>query len=70
MPIVNVKLVEGAFSDDQKRKLLEGITDAVETAYPGLRDVTFVTIEETQAWSIAGDQITKEKVAKHAQQAG
>ena len=44
MPIINVKLVEGAFQTDQKRKLISKLTDAVEEVYSGLRDVTFVTI--------------------------
>ncbi|MFG0285380.1 MAG: 4-oxalocrotonate tautomerase family protein [Phycisphaerales bacterium JB039] len=68
MPIVNIKLVEGAFDSDQKRLLLERITDAIESIYPGLRDVTFVTIDEyaDAEWSIAGEAITEEKVAAHA----
>jgi hypothetical protein len=34
---------------------------------PGLRDVTFVTIEEANAWVIGGRAITAEKVAAHAE---
>jgi 4-oxalocrotonate tautomerase len=68
MPIINVKLVEGAFRTDQKRELLSRLTDAVEHVYPGLRDVTFVTIEEVKdgGWGIGGESITAEKVAAHA----
>lgn len=70
MPIVNVKLVEGAFDAAQKRELLERVTDAVESVYPGLRDVTFVTIEEVAggAWSIGGKPVTREVVAEHARE--
>jgi 4-oxalocrotonate tautomerase len=70
MPIIDIKLVEGAFSDEQKRQLLPKITDAVEEVHPGLRDVTFITISEIKGgqWGIAGTPIDKEKVAAHAQQ--
>jgi len=67
MPIINVKLVEGVFRTDQKHELLSKLTDAVEVVYPGLRDVTFVTIEEVDDWGIGGQSITAEKVAAHAQ---
>lgn len=69
MPIINVKLVEGAFRPEQKRELLSKLTDAVEGVYPGLRDVTFVTIEEVKDgdWGIGGQSITSEKVAAHAE---
>ncbi len=69
MPIINVKLVEGAFRTEQKRELLSKLTDAVEGVYPGLRDVTFVTIEEVKDgdWGIGGQSITAQKVAAHAE---
>lgn len=69
MPIINVKLVEGALRTDQKHELLSKLTDAVESVYPGLRDVTFVTIEEVidGDWGIGGQSITAQKVAAHAQ---
>lgn len=68
MPIINVKLVEGAFRTEQKHELLSKLTDAVESIYPGLRDVTFITIEEVKGgdWGIGGQSITAEKVAAHA----
>ena len=68
MPIINVKLVEGAFRTDQKHELLSKLTDAVESVYPGLRDVTFITIEEVKdgEWGIGGQSITAQKVAAHA----
>lgn len=67
MPIINVKLVEGALKTDQKHQLIAKLTDAVESVYPGLRDVTFITIEEANAWGIGGQPITAEKVAAHAE---
>jgi 4-oxalocrotonate tautomerase len=67
MPIINVKLVEGVFRTDQKHELLSKLTDAVESVYPGLRDVTFVTIEEVKDWGIGGQSITAQKVGAHAE---
>ncbi|HKR28214.1 MAG TPA: 4-oxalocrotonate tautomerase family protein [Acidobacteriaceae bacterium] len=67
MPIINVKLVEGVLRTEQKQQLLSKLTDAVEAVYPGLRDVTFVTIEEVNAWGIGGQPITAQKVAAHAE---
>lgn len=71
MPIINVKLVAGAFNSERKRDLLPKLTDAVEAVYPGLRDVTFITIEEVAEgdWGIGGQAITADKVAAHARQA-
>jgi 4-oxalocrotonate tautomerase len=70
MPLIDVKLVEGAFNDEQKRELLPKITDAVESVYPGLRDVTFVTVHEVPQgeWGIGGEPMTADKVAAHARE--
>jgi phenylpyruvate tautomerase PptA (4-oxalocrotonate tautomerase family) len=52
----------------RKHKLLPKLTDAVESVYPGLRAVTFVTIEEVidGDLGICGQSITPQKVAAHA----
>lgn len=48
---------------------IERLADAVDAMYPGLRDVTFVTIEEVEEgdWGIGGQAITAQKVAAHAE---
>jgi 4-oxalocrotonate tautomerase len=68
MPIVNIKLVENTFDSNQKQELVSKITDAIESVYPGLRDVTFMTIEEIKngSWGIGGQIITTDKVSAHA----
>jgi len=68
MPIVNVKLVRDAFSPEQKRELVPTLTDAVERVYPGLRDVTFVTVQETEESGIGGQAVDAGKVEAHAKQ--
>ncbi len=68
MPIINVKLIENVFDSDQKTELISKITDTVESVYPGLRDVTFITIDETKKgdWGIGGKSITVTMVEEHA----
>jgi 4-oxalocrotonate tautomerase len=70
MPIVNVKLVENVFDSNQKREIISKFTDALESIHPGLRDVTFIIIEETKEgdWGIGGNPVTSEKVKLHAKQ--
>jgi len=71
MPIINVKLVQNTFNSSQKQALISKFTDVVESVYPGLRDVTFVTIEEINEgdWGIGGSPITAREVAAHVKKA-
>jgi len=70
MPIVHLRLIENVFTADQKQELIERMTDAVETVYPGLRDVTFVTVDEVKNgdWGIGGEPMTANRVRPHAEQ--
>jgi 4-oxalocrotonate tautomerase len=61
MPFVNVKLIEGVFSDAQKHELIERLTDAmVSVEGENMRKVTWVTLEEVKSgdWGIGGDAVT------------
>jgi 4-oxalocrotonate tautomerase len=65
MPLVNVKLIEGVFSDSQKREMVEKLTDAmVSIEGENLREVTWVLIEEVKSGDlgIGGKPITTEDV--------
>jgi len=57
MPLITVKLIEGAFNDSQKKKMVTDITDAM-VAIEGetMRGVTWVVIEEVKGgnWAIGG----------------
>ena len=71
MPLVNVKLIEGVFDDDQKREMIEKLTDTmVEIEGENMRGVTWVVIEEVKSgdWGIGGQALTTEAV--HALAAG
>jgi 4-oxalocrotonate tautomerase len=65
MPMINVKLIEGVFDSDQKREMIEKLTDTmVEIEGESMRPVTWVTIEEVRSgeWSIGGKPLTTQDV--------
>ena len=65
MPLVEVKVIEGVFSEDKKRQIVEGLTEAmVAIEGEGLRGVTWVLVEEVRsgAWGIGGRPITTEDI--------
>ena len=65
MPLVNVRLIEGVFNDDEKRQMIEKLTDAmVEIEGENMRQVTWVVIDEVKSgdWGIAGNALTAEHV--------
>ena len=51
--------------------MIAKLTDTVESVYPGLRDVTFITIEEMNEgdWGIGGKSINAAMVQEHAKKA-
>lgn len=61
MPLIQVKVVENVFSPEQKREIIERLTDAmVEVEGESLRPVTWVTIEDVKSgdWGIAGNALS------------
>jgi 4-oxalocrotonate tautomerase len=67
MPLIDVHLIEGVFSPDQKRQMIERLTDAfVSVEGEHLRDVTWVKISEVASgdWGIGGQPLTTEAVKK------
>ena len=65
MPLIQVRLIENVFSREQKRQIIESLTDAmVEIEGESMRPVTWVTIEEVASgeWGIAGNALTTEDV--------
>ena len=67
MPYANIKVIEGVFTDDEKKQMIKNVTEAI-VAVEGepLRDKTYVTLDETRcgSWGIGGRLITAEHV-KH-----
>jgi 4-oxalocrotonate tautomerase len=65
MPLVEVKLIQGVFKEQQKNQMIEKLTDAmVSIEGENLRGVTWVTIEEVGSgdWGIGGKLMTAEAV--------
>jgi 4-oxalocrotonate tautomerase len=71
MPLVNVKVIEGVFTDEQKHDMIEKLTDTmVEIEGENMRGVTWVVIDEVKSgdWGLGGQALTTEAV--HALAAG
>jgi 4-oxalocrotonate tautomerase len=61
MPFVNVKLIEGVFTPEQKRDMIHRLTETmVEIEGENLRQVTWVVVEEVKSgdWGIGGNGLT------------
>jgi 4-oxalocrotonate tautomerase len=57
MPLINVKVIEGVFSSEQKAQIIRKLTDAmVDIEGEALRSVTWTVVEEVKSgdWGIAG----------------
>jgi 4-oxalocrotonate tautomerase len=65
MPFINVKLIEGVFTPDQKSEIVRRLTDTmVEIEGENMRPVTWCVIEEVASgdWGIAGQPMRTEDV--------
>jgi 4-oxalocrotonate tautomerase len=65
MPFVNVKLIKGVFTSDQKREMITKLTDTmVAIEGESMRQVTWVAIEEVDSgdWGIGGHALTTQDV--------
>jgi 4-oxalocrotonate tautomerase len=61
MPLVQVKVIEGVFTSEQKRDMIARLTDTmVDIEGEALRGVTWVTVEEVKSgdWGIGGNALT------------
>ncbi len=61
MPLVNIKLIEGVFSQDQKQEMIRRMTDImVDLEGEHMRPVTVVVIEEVKSgdWGFGGKAIS------------
>jgi 4-oxalocrotonate tautomerase len=61
MPLINVKLIEDVFTPEQKREMVERLTDAmVSVEGENMRPVTWVIVEEVRSgdWGIGGKPLT------------
>jgi 4-oxalocrotonate tautomerase len=69
MPMIQVKLIEGVFTEAQKREMIHKLTDAmVSVEGENMRPVTWVIIEEVESgdWGIGGRPMTAAAVRELA----
>ena len=60
MPLVNVQIIENVFTPEQKKQIIERVTDAmVSIEGEALRGVTWVKIDEVKEgnWGIGGQAL-------------
>jgi 4-oxalocrotonate tautomerase len=61
MPLVDIQVIEGVFTPDQKKNMIEKVTDTmVEIEGENLRGVTWVRVQEVASgdWGIGGKALT------------
>ena len=62
MPFINVKVIEGVFTTDQKQDMVRKLTDTmVDIEGENMRPVTWVVVEEVKSgdWGIGGNALTQ-----------
>ena len=65
MPLIEVHLIEQVFTPEQKRQIIEKVTDAmVSVEGENMRGVTWVKISEVASgdWGIGGKPLTTDAV--------
>lgn len=61
MPLVDIQVIEGVFTADQKKDMIEKVTDTmVGIEGEALREVTWVRVKEVASgdWGIGGKALT------------
>ena len=61
MPLVDIQVIEGVFTPDQKKEMIEKVTNTmVEIEGESLRGVTWVRVKEVASgdWAIGGKALT------------
>lgn len=63
MPYVNIKVTKEGVTQDQKEKLIRGVTDLLADVLGKNPQTTIVIIEEieTDNWGIAGECVTRRR---------
>jgi 4-oxalocrotonate tautomerase len=65
LPLINVRLIEGVFDEDEKQEMIEKLTDTmVGIEGENMRGVTWVVIDEVKSgdWGLGGQALTTDAV--------
>lgn len=71
MPLVDIQLIKGVFTPDQKKQMIQKVTDAMVTVEgETMRPVTWVRVQEIESgeWAIGGNPLTASDVKAMAGQ--
>jgi len=69
MPLVDIQLIKGVFTPEQKKNMIAKVTDAMVTVEgESMRGVTWVRVQEIESgdWAIGGKPLTSEAVRSMA----
>jgi 4-oxalocrotonate tautomerase len=61
MPLVDIQLIKGVFNPEQKKRMIQKVTDAmVSIEGERMRPVTWVRVQEIESgeWAIGGNPLT------------
>jgi 4-oxalocrotonate tautomerase len=67
MPLAQIKVIEGVFSEAEKKQMIEKVTDAlVSIEGESLREKTVVIVEEVKSgdWGFGGKALSTQDVKK------
>ena len=65
MPLVDIQLIKGVFNPEQKKRMIQKVTDAmVSVEGEAMRPVTWVRVQEIESgeWAIGGNPLTASAV--------
>jgi 4-oxalocrotonate tautomerase len=65
MPLVDIQLIKGVFTPEQKKTMIQKVTDAmVHVEGEAMRPVTWVRVQEIESgeWAIGGNPLTASDV--------
>ncbi len=65
MPLVDIQLIKGVFNNDQKKEMIEKVTETmVQIEGEAMRSVTWVRVQELNSgeWGIGGKALTTDDV--------
>ena len=61
MPLVDIQLIKGVFTPDQKKQMIQKVTEAmIEVEGEPMRPVTWVRVQEVESgdWAIGGNPLS------------
>ena len=69
MPLIDIQLIKGVFTSEQKQHMIRKVTDAmVAVEGEAMRPVTWVRVQEIESgeWAIGGNPLTASDVKQMA----